>query len=27
VKRIESAKGQAKPKWLGPPDQGFVALD
>jgi hypothetical protein len=27
VARIEAAKGQLKPKWLGPPDDGFLALD
>ena len=27
VKRIEAAKGQHKPAWLGPPDPGFMALD
>jgi len=27
VKRVEAAEGQFKPKWLGPPDAGFVALD
>lgn len=27
VKRIEAAEGQQKPKWLGPPDPGFMALD
>jgi len=27
VKRIEAAQGQQKPKWLGPPDPGFMALD
>ena len=27
VKRVESAQGVLKPKWLGPPDDGFVALD
>ncbi len=25
--RVESARGQHKPKWLGPPDLGFLALD
>ena len=25
--RVEAAKGQQKPAWLGPPDRGFVALD
>jgi hypothetical protein len=25
--RVESATGRLKPKWLGPPDQGFMALD
>ena len=27
VKRIEAGEGQQKPKWLGPPDPGFTALD
>ena len=27
VRRVESARGQQKPKWLGPPDPGFMALD
>jgi hypothetical protein len=27
VRRVESARGQQKPKWLGPPDPGFLALD
>ena len=27
VDRVEAARGQSKPKWLGPPDRGFMALD
>ena len=27
VGRVEAAKGQQKPNWLGPPDPGFAALD
>jgi hypothetical protein len=27
VQRVESARGRQKPKWLGPPDPGFIALD
>jgi len=27
VKEIEAATGTRKPEWLGPPDEGFVALD
>ncbi|MGA2031229.1 MAG: DUF3160 domain-containing protein, partial [Thermoguttaceae bacterium] len=27
VARVEAARGQLKPKWLGPPDRGFMALD
>jgi hypothetical protein len=27
VKRIEAARGMMKPAWLGPPDEGFMALD
>ena len=27
VRRVEAARGQQKPKWLGPPDPGFMALD
>ena len=27
VRRVESARGRQKPKWLGPPDPGFAALD
>jgi len=27
VKKIQAAKAVEKPKWLGPPDSGFVALD
>jgi hypothetical protein len=27
VARVEAARGLMKPKWLGPPDLGFMALD
>src|SRR5262249_534898 len=27
VERVTAAKGMSKPAWLGPPDEGFPALD
>src|SRR5207247_2183650 len=27
VKRVVAASGASKPAWLGPPDEGFMAID